>query len=161
MIYISQGIDSDSEQADALVAVHGLIDSLYLKELAKKVKRGSRARWSGGSRPGPDSMATTRFRCSTLLARRTPMDGRRDRPAYPGQRGRGGGDPSHLRMGGGWRRLGTIVERLNREGIPGTRGKRWSKDPVNRILRMSAISGGKYGVNRQSSASRRPVARPC
>ena len=30
----------ESEQADALVAVHGLIDSLYLKELAKKVKRG-------------------------------------------------------------------------------------------------------------------------
>src|SRR4030095_11293741 len=25
---------------DALVAMHGLIDSLYLKELAKKVKRG-------------------------------------------------------------------------------------------------------------------------
>jgi site-specific DNA recombinase len=40
VIYISQGIDSDSEQADALVAVHGLIDSLYLKELAKKIKRG-------------------------------------------------------------------------------------------------------------------------
>jgi len=40
VIYISQGIDSDSEQADALVAVHGLIDSMYLKELAKKVKRG-------------------------------------------------------------------------------------------------------------------------
>jgi DNA invertase Pin-like site-specific DNA recombinase len=40
VIYISQGIDSASEQADALVTVHGLIDSLYLKELAKKIKRG-------------------------------------------------------------------------------------------------------------------------
>jgi site-specific DNA recombinase len=40
VIYISQGIDSESEQAEPLVAVHGLIDSLYLKELAKKVKRG-------------------------------------------------------------------------------------------------------------------------
>ena len=40
VIYISQGIDSDSNQADALVTVHGLIDSLYLKELAKKIKRG-------------------------------------------------------------------------------------------------------------------------
>ena len=39
-IYISQGIDSESEQADALVTVHGLIDSLYLKELGKKVSRG-------------------------------------------------------------------------------------------------------------------------
>jgi hypothetical protein len=40
VIYISQGIDSDSEQAEPLVAVHGLIDSLYLKELAKKIRRG-------------------------------------------------------------------------------------------------------------------------
>lgn len=31
---------SKSEPADALVAVHGLIDSIYLKELARKVKRG-------------------------------------------------------------------------------------------------------------------------
>ena len=38
VIYISQGIDSESEQADALVAVHGLIDSMYLKELARRSK---------------------------------------------------------------------------------------------------------------------------
>src|SRR5258708_6805010 len=37
VIYISQGIDSDNEQADSLVAVHGLVDSLYLKELTKKI----------------------------------------------------------------------------------------------------------------------------
>jgi site-specific DNA recombinase len=40
VIYISQGIDSDSDQGDALVTVHGLIDSLYLRELGKKTKRG-------------------------------------------------------------------------------------------------------------------------
>jgi DNA invertase Pin-like site-specific DNA recombinase len=40
VIYISQGIDSASEQADALVTMHGLVDQLYLKEMAKKIKRG-------------------------------------------------------------------------------------------------------------------------
>src|SRR5438309_2311527 len=40
VIYISQGIDSASEQADSLVAMHGLVDQLYLKEMAKKIKRG-------------------------------------------------------------------------------------------------------------------------
>jgi len=40
VIFISQSIDSDSEQAEVLTAVHGIVDSLYLKELGKKVKRG-------------------------------------------------------------------------------------------------------------------------
>jgi site-specific DNA recombinase len=30
---LSQGIDSQSEQADVLLSVHGLVDSLYIKEL--------------------------------------------------------------------------------------------------------------------------------
>src|SRR5688500_19474406 len=42
VIYISQGIDSASEQAETLVAVHGLVDSLYLRELAAKIRRGLR-----------------------------------------------------------------------------------------------------------------------
>jgi site-specific DNA recombinase len=40
IVAVSQGIDSDSEQADVLVTVHGLVDSLYVKELAKKTHRG-------------------------------------------------------------------------------------------------------------------------
>ena len=40
VIYVSQGIDSASEQADSLIAMHGLVDSLYLKEMATKIKRG-------------------------------------------------------------------------------------------------------------------------
>ena len=37
---ISQGIDSQDEQSEVLWTVHGLVDSLYLKELAKKTHRG-------------------------------------------------------------------------------------------------------------------------
>jgi site-specific DNA recombinase len=40
VIAVAQGIDTGTEQADVLVTVHGLVDSLYVKELAKKTHRG-------------------------------------------------------------------------------------------------------------------------
>ncbi len=40
VIYVSQGIDTSSEQAELLVGVHGIVDSLYLKDLAKRTFRG-------------------------------------------------------------------------------------------------------------------------
>jgi len=40
LIAVSQGIDSEHEQSEMLVTVHGLVDSLYVRELAKKIHRG-------------------------------------------------------------------------------------------------------------------------
>ncbi len=40
VVSVSQGIDTQSEQADVLMTVHSLVDSLYIKELAKKTHRG-------------------------------------------------------------------------------------------------------------------------
>src|SRR5262249_33262700 len=40
VIYCSQGIDTSSEQAELLVGVHGIVDQMYLTELAKKTFRG-------------------------------------------------------------------------------------------------------------------------
>ena len=40
LIAVAQGIDSQSEQADVLVTVHGLVDSLYIRELGRKTHRG-------------------------------------------------------------------------------------------------------------------------
>jgi site-specific DNA recombinase len=40
VVFVSQGIDTDSEQSDVQMTVHGLVDSLYVKELAKKTHRG-------------------------------------------------------------------------------------------------------------------------
>jgi site-specific DNA recombinase len=37
---VAQGIDTSSEQAELLVGVHGIVDSLYLKDLAKRTYRG-------------------------------------------------------------------------------------------------------------------------
>lgn len=44
MIFISQGIDSDSPQARVLFGIHGIVDSLYIEELAGKVLRGLEGR---------------------------------------------------------------------------------------------------------------------
>ena len=40
MVSVSQGIDTENPQAEVLVTVHGLVDSLYVKELSKKTHRG-------------------------------------------------------------------------------------------------------------------------
>src|SRR5258708_20797696 len=40
LISVSQGIDSRQDQAETLLTIHGLIDSTYVRELAKKTHRG-------------------------------------------------------------------------------------------------------------------------
>lgn len=52
LIAVSQGIDSASEQADVLMTVHSLVDSLYIKELAKKTHRGLEGRALDGFHTG-------------------------------------------------------------------------------------------------------------
>jgi site-specific DNA recombinase len=52
IVAVSQGIDSNDEQADVLLSVHGLVDSLYIKELAKKTHRGLEGRALNGFHTG-------------------------------------------------------------------------------------------------------------
>jgi hypothetical protein len=40
VVAVSQGIDTANEPSEVLTIVHGLVDSLYVKELAKKTHRG-------------------------------------------------------------------------------------------------------------------------
>src|SRR6185295_3653209 len=51
-IYLSQGIDSASEQAETLIAVHGMVDGLYLREMAAKIRRGLRGQLERGFATG-------------------------------------------------------------------------------------------------------------
>jgi site-specific DNA recombinase len=44
VIFVSQGIDTESEQAKVLLATHGIVDALYISELAKKTFRGIEGR---------------------------------------------------------------------------------------------------------------------
>src|SRR5215471_9063518 len=52
LVAVSQGIDTASEQADVLMTVHALVDSLYIKELAKKTHRGLEGCVLRGLHPG-------------------------------------------------------------------------------------------------------------
>ena len=40
VIFVAQGIDTTNEQADLLVATHGIVDQIYIKDLAKRTFRG-------------------------------------------------------------------------------------------------------------------------
>ena len=52
VIYVAQGIDTSNEQAELLVGVHGIVDSLYLKDLAKRTFRGVEQRALEGLHTG-------------------------------------------------------------------------------------------------------------
>ena len=52
IVAVSQGIDTQNEQADVLMTVHGLVDSLYIKELSKKTHRGLEGRALQGLHTG-------------------------------------------------------------------------------------------------------------
>ena len=52
VIAVAQGIDTQSEQADVLVTVHGLVDSLYVRELSKKTHRGLEGAFLRGQHAG-------------------------------------------------------------------------------------------------------------
>jgi site-specific DNA recombinase len=52
IVFVSQGIGPFSEQSDILTAVHGVVDELYIKELAKKTFRGVESRARTGLHTG-------------------------------------------------------------------------------------------------------------
>lgn len=52
VVFVAQGIDTSSEQAELLVATHGIVDSLYLKDLAKRTYRGVEQRALDGLHTG-------------------------------------------------------------------------------------------------------------
>jgi DNA invertase Pin-like site-specific DNA recombinase len=136
VLYLSQGIDSDHEQAESLIAMHGLIDSLYLRELAKKTKRGlagqlERGFSTGGRIYGYRTVAVVdpSGRCDpngqpALLGKRLEVD-----PAEAlivvrifTQYAEGCGVP-------------TILRRLNQNGVAAPRGQRlWAPNAVRRML---------------------------
>jgi site-specific DNA recombinase len=72
LIAVSQGIDSEDEQAQVLVTVHGMVDSLYVRELAKKTHRGLeglvlQGRHAGGRVFGYNAVAAEDGRGKTLV----------------------------------------------------------------------------------------------
>jgi len=143
VLYLSQGIDSDSEQAESLVAVHGLIDSLYLRELAKKTRRGLAGQLERGFSTGARIYG---YRAVPVL----DPSGRCDPSGHPALLGkRLEIEPAEARVvvriftdyasGCG---VPTIVRRLNRDGVAAPRGQKlWAPNAIRRMLRNERYRG--------------------
>jgi site-specific DNA recombinase len=52
VVAVSQGIDTNHEQSELLIAMHGITDGLYVKELGKKTHRGLEGRFLKGLSAG-------------------------------------------------------------------------------------------------------------
>jgi site-specific DNA recombinase len=61
LVAVSQGIDSHDEQSDVMMTVHSLVDSLYIKELAKKTHRGLEGLALQGLHTGHDFLNSSSF----------------------------------------------------------------------------------------------------
>jgi DNA invertase Pin-like site-specific DNA recombinase len=141
VIYIAQNIDSFAKQAETLVAVHGLVDSLYRTELAQKVKRGLAGQVERGFATGsitfgyrtiavPDPTGRMLNGSPVLLGKRVevvPDEARVVQRVF------------ELYASG----LGTgkIVARLNKEGCRGPRGARWKAGAVKWLLANEKYTG--------------------
>jgi site-specific DNA recombinase len=163
-IYISQSIDSANEQAETLVAVHGVVDSLYLKELAKKVRRGTAGQLRRGFATGG---RTCGYRTRPVI----DDAGRQDPDGQPTIIGKS----IHVHEAearvvraifeeyAGGIGVGAIVDRLNRNGVRGPRGRAWRYGAVQRLLRNERYRGvqiwGQHTYERRPGTNRQ-VCRP-
>jgi DNA invertase Pin-like site-specific DNA recombinase len=158
VLYLSQGIDSASEQAETLVAVHGMVDGLYLREMAAKIKRGLRGQLERGFATGS----------ITFGYRTVPVpdaSGKTDGHGYPVLAGkRVEIVPEEARtivqlfeLYAGGLGAGRLVARLNRDGIRGPRGARWKAGAVKRVLANEKYRG--LLIWNQKTFDRRPGTR--
>jgi site-specific DNA recombinase len=155
-VAVSQGIDSASEQAEVLMTVHGLVDSLYIKELAKKTHRGLEGRALEGFHTGG--------RCFGYRNESTPEGVRL------------AVDPAEaavvvriFELSANGMALKSIAKTLNAEAVPPPRLRKgktratWCPTAIRAILRNS-IYAGKQVWNRSRFVKRpgtnKRVARP-
>ena len=136
LIAVSQGIDSDNEQAHVLVTVHGMVDSLYVKELAKKTHRGLeglmlRGQHTGGRCFGYDSVPVPGTTGKQLIINESEAAVVR----------------RIFEMSAEGQSLKTIAKTLNSEGVPSPRprsGKRyatWCPTCIREMLRRDLYAG--------------------
>src|SRR5687767_2662957 len=124
VVYISQHIDSANEQAETLVAVHGMVDSLYLREATKKIKRGLAGQHGRGFATGSTTFG---YRTVPVPDRSGKLDPD-GRPVLEGKRVEvHPSEADAVRQVFEWYAGGigieSLVSRLNREGVRGPRGR--------------------------------------
>jgi site-specific DNA recombinase len=158
VIYISQQIDSHNEQAETLIAMHGIVDSLFLKELGKKTRRGLAGQLSRGYATGGRTFG---YRTEKVL----DPSGKPDCEGNPASLGHSIAVDveeaivvrrvfERYASGVG---IGTIVEELNHSGAAGPRGQRWCYSSVRRTLNNERYRGQQ--VWGQKTYERRPGSR--
>jgi site-specific DNA recombinase len=134
VIAVSQGIDTGSEQADVLMTVHGLVDSLYIKELAKKTHRGLEGRVREGFHAGG--------RCFGYRNIKTPEGVRLEVDAKEAAIVR-----RIFEMSAGGFSLKSIAKALNAEGIPAPRPRKgqspagWCHTAIREMLYRELYRG--------------------
>jgi site-specific DNA recombinase len=158
VVYISQNIDSANEQAETLIAVHGVVDSLYLREMAKKIKRGLIGQHARGFATG--SITYGYLSVPVLDPSGKLVDGH---PAELGKRIEIRSDQADvIRRVYEWYAngvgIGRIVERLNAERTPAPRGVQfWRDGAVKRLLLNERYRG--LQIWGQRTHDRRPGTR--
>jgi DNA invertase Pin-like site-specific DNA recombinase len=136
VIYISQGIDSVSEQAETLIAVHGIVDSLYLREMATKIKRGLQGQIARGFATGG----------RTYGYRSEPVpDPNRSGEAIGFRLAVDPSEAAAIQAIFEWYADGVtvpkIITRLTEQHFPAPRGGNWRVGAVQRILRNPKYRG--------------------
>src|SRR4030095_8272373 len=152
VIYISQGIDSDSEQHETLIAVHGLVDGLYLREMSAKIKRGLKGQLERGFTTGSKTYGYRSIgipdpnRHGEMIGYRLEIE-----PS----------EAKVIREIFAWYIAGatmpSILARLVGQGYPSPRGGRWRIGAVRRILRNEKYRG--LLIWGQRAATRKPGSR--
>ena len=105
VVAVSQGVDTDDPQAELLIGVHGLIDTVYWRELAQKTHRGMQGRALEGLATGGRCFGYRTVRAEDGSARLEvkPEDAEIIRRIFE--------------MYGGGLSLKRIAWQLNREGV--------------------------------------------
>ena len=133
-IYISQQIDSDNEQAETLLTVHGLVDGLYLEEVRKKTKRGLRGQLERGFHTGGRIYG---YRSVPTFDETGKQD--TNGPLVTGKRleidASAANTIRHIfaRYADGTA-VPHIADELTRANTPAPRGTKWTKNAITRIL---------------------------
>ena len=164
VLYLSQQIDSANEQAETLMTVHGLVDGLYLREMAAKIKRGLAGQLERRFATGARTYGYTTTAVPDPSGKRDP----KGNPSILGHRIEI--DPVRAAVvrtiferyvaGVG---IGTLTEELNRTEAPAPRGSRWRYIAVRHILRNERYTGLQIWGQRtfqRRPGSRQKVARP-
>ena len=158
-IYISQQIDSDNEQAETLLTVHGLVDGLYRQEMSKKVRRGLVGQLDRGYHTGS----------RTYGYRTTPVydpSGKRDAngPVMVGKQIEVDAEAAVIirRIYDAYANgmsISRLIDQLTDEGIAAPRGGRWNRTMIRRLLQNERYRGiqiyGQHRFERRPGTGRR------